>query len=316
MQIGGVTVFGLPAELPIWVDARVMDARADRPRRRLAVVEGHRRRRRSCARCPASRSSRGSPTEPPPGPRHGRLASAGASRTRRRVPTRAASTRRVGRAARPDEPVDPNADPTPPRRPRPTGPIQYKGDDLEPARGPGLGCFRFQLIVLVVFIVLTPLTVVWGWPPAVSAALLFARIVLLLLTGPDDHLPAPARRRRPPGRAGRWAAPRRRSASSRIGRRRRARPGRADGRPRTPAARRPATGRAPRPRDGASTSARPACRQKRCRSRPAPVPFGAHPKPIDGRARPQPPLGAPVEPRARPDASAQARPREPRPVRQ
>jgi prolyl-tRNA editing enzyme YbaK/EbsC (Cys-tRNA(Pro) deacylase) len=25
MQIGGVTVFGLPAELPIWVDARVMD---------------------------------------------------------------------------------------------------------------------------------------------------------------------------------------------------------------------------------------------------------------------------------------------------
>ena len=25
MQIGGVTVFGLPADLPIWVDARVMD---------------------------------------------------------------------------------------------------------------------------------------------------------------------------------------------------------------------------------------------------------------------------------------------------
>ena len=24
MEIGGVTVFGLPAELPIWVDARVM----------------------------------------------------------------------------------------------------------------------------------------------------------------------------------------------------------------------------------------------------------------------------------------------------
>ena len=25
MQIGGVTVFGLPADLPIWVDARVME---------------------------------------------------------------------------------------------------------------------------------------------------------------------------------------------------------------------------------------------------------------------------------------------------
>ena len=25
MEIGGVTVFGLPPELPIWVDARVMD---------------------------------------------------------------------------------------------------------------------------------------------------------------------------------------------------------------------------------------------------------------------------------------------------
>ena len=42
MQIGGVTVFGLPADLPIWVDARVMDARTDRPRRRFAVVEGDR----------------------------------------------------------------------------------------------------------------------------------------------------------------------------------------------------------------------------------------------------------------------------------
>jgi hypothetical protein len=86
-------------------------------------------------------------------------------------------------AADPAAPIDPNADPTPPRRPRPTGPIQYTGEDLEPARGPGLGCFRFQLIVLVVFIVLTPLTVVWNWPSWISAALLFAVILLLLLTG-------------------------------------------------------------------------------------------------------------------------------------
>jgi hypothetical protein len=78
---------------------------------------------------------------------------------------------------------DPAADPTPPRRPRPTGPVQYRGGDLEPERGPGLGCFRFQLVVLAVFIVLAPLSVGWGWPPAVSAALLFVVILLLLVTG-------------------------------------------------------------------------------------------------------------------------------------
>jgi hypothetical protein len=83
----------------------------------------------------------------------------------------------------PPPPIDPKADPTPPRRPRPAGPVQYKGEELEPARGPGLGCFRFQLIVLVVFIVLTPLSVVWDWPPLVSAFLLFAVIGLLLVTG-------------------------------------------------------------------------------------------------------------------------------------
>ncbi len=33
------------------------------------------------------------------------------------------------------------------------------------------------------FIILTPLTVVWDWSPAISTALLFAVILLLLLTG-------------------------------------------------------------------------------------------------------------------------------------
>ena len=83
----------------------------------------------------------------------------------------------------PDRGPDPTADPTPPRRPRPTGPIQYKGEELDAQRGPGLGCFRFQLIVLVVLVVLTPLSVVWKWPDVVSAAFLFAVIGLLLLTG-------------------------------------------------------------------------------------------------------------------------------------
>ena len=79
--------------------------------------------------------------------------------------------------------IDPNADPTPPRLPRPTGPVQYKGDDLEAERGPGLGCFRVQLVVLVSFIVLTPLSVAWKWPEAISAVLLFVVIGLLLTTG-------------------------------------------------------------------------------------------------------------------------------------
>ncbi len=78
---------------------------------------------------------------------------------------------------------DPHVDPTPPRSPRPTGPIQYKGEELDAQRGPGLGCFRFQLLVLVALIVLTPLTVVWKWPEAISAVFLFAVILLLLFTG-------------------------------------------------------------------------------------------------------------------------------------
>ena len=82
-----------------------------------------------------------------------------------------------------DPSADPNAAPTPPRRPRPTGPVQYRGEELAPARGPGLGCFRIQLAVLLIFIVLTPLTVAWNWPVAVSAGLLFAVIGLLLITG-------------------------------------------------------------------------------------------------------------------------------------
>lgn len=62
-------------------------------------------------------------------------------------------------------------------------PVQYKGEDLDAERGPGLGCFRFQVAVLVVFIVLTPLTVIWNWPTWISALLLFAVIVLLLVAG-------------------------------------------------------------------------------------------------------------------------------------
>jgi hypothetical protein len=80
-----------------------------------------------------------------------------------------------------DEPVPPPAPPTPGAVNRPA--IQYKGADLEPERGPGPGCFRFQLIVLIVLVVLTPISVVADWPEAVSAVLLFVVIALLLVTG-------------------------------------------------------------------------------------------------------------------------------------
>ena len=62
-------------------------------------------------------------------------------------------------------------------------PIEYKGEPLDADRGPGLGCFRFQVGVLIAFIILTPLTVAWDWPTWISVALLFAVIVLLLVAG-------------------------------------------------------------------------------------------------------------------------------------
>jgi hypothetical protein len=68
-------------------------------------------------------------------------------------------------------------------RPPAAKPVQYRGEPLDPGRGPGLGCFRFQLIVLAIFLVLTPLSVAWRWPILVSAALLIAVIVLLLVAG-------------------------------------------------------------------------------------------------------------------------------------
>ena len=62
------------------------------------------------------------------------------------------------------------------------GPVQYKGAPLDSERGPGLGCFRFQMVVLVVLIVLTPLSV-GRVPEIVSGILLFATIALLLVSG-------------------------------------------------------------------------------------------------------------------------------------
>jgi hypothetical protein len=98
---------------------------------------------------------------------------------------RAAQGRRKGRAGAArvrHVSFGPVTDPTPVRRPS-TGPVQYKGENLDSERGPGLGCFRFQLIVLAILIVLTPVSVALAWPYEVSAALLLVTIVLLLLAG-------------------------------------------------------------------------------------------------------------------------------------
>ena len=60
---------------------------------------------------------------------------------------------------------------------------EYKGAPLDSERGPGLGCFWFQVVLLVVLLVLTPLSVVWAWQSMVSAALLILSLVLLFFVG-------------------------------------------------------------------------------------------------------------------------------------
>ena len=76
-------------------------------------------------------------------------------------------------------PPDGQVEPAPPKPAMP----EYKGDELDAERGPGLGCFWLQVVLLGVFIVLTPLTVKLGWPPIVSAILLFVTLGLLLFVG-------------------------------------------------------------------------------------------------------------------------------------
>ncbi|HJW20952.1 MAG TPA: hypothetical protein VJ506_00835 [Candidatus Limnocylindrales bacterium] len=82
----------------------------------------------------------------------------------------------------PAAPTTPAA-PTPgPTRP-PAGDVEYKGAPLDPAKGPGLGCFWLQVIVLVVVVVLTPLSAAWSWPIPVTIVLFALTLVLLLFVG-------------------------------------------------------------------------------------------------------------------------------------
>jgi len=62
-------------------------------------------------------------------------------------------------------------------------PVEYKGEPLDAARGPGLGCFWIQLVLLAVLVVLTPASVYIGWPDWLSAALLFITVAITLVAG-------------------------------------------------------------------------------------------------------------------------------------
>ena len=61
--------------------------------------------------------------------------------------------------------------------------VEYKGAPLDAERGPGLGCFWLQVIVLAIVVILTPLSAAWNWPVPVIIVLLATTLVLLLFVG-------------------------------------------------------------------------------------------------------------------------------------
>ena len=61
--------------------------------------------------------------------------------------------------------------------------VEYRGAPLDAEKGPGLGCFWLQVVVLAVIVVLTPLSAAWEWPVPITIVLLAATLVLLLFVG-------------------------------------------------------------------------------------------------------------------------------------
>jgi hypothetical protein len=61
--------------------------------------------------------------------------------------------------------------------------VDYKGAPLDAEKGPGLGCFWVQVVVLVVVMFLAPLSAAWEWPVPITIVLLAATLVLLLFVG-------------------------------------------------------------------------------------------------------------------------------------
>jgi hypothetical protein len=65
----------------------------------------------------------------------------------------------------------------------PGGAPDYRGGPLDADRGPGLGCFWFQVAILGVLLVATPLSVVLAVDPWISGVLLVTTLILLLFVG-------------------------------------------------------------------------------------------------------------------------------------
>ena len=61
--------------------------------------------------------------------------------------------------------------------------VEYKGAPLDAEKGPGLGCFWLQVVLLAIVVVLTPLSAAWEWPVIVTIVLMATTLVLLLFVG-------------------------------------------------------------------------------------------------------------------------------------
>jgi hypothetical protein len=59
---------------------------------------------------------------------------------------------------------------------------QYKGEPLDADRGPGLGCFWTQVVLLVALLVITPVGVINAWPIWLTGGLLALTLVLVFFT--------------------------------------------------------------------------------------------------------------------------------------
>jgi hypothetical protein len=66
---------------------------------------------------------------------------------------------------------------------RASSPPSYKGAPLDSERGPGLGCFWIQIVLLVALLVATPISVWLAAEPWFSALLLIITLVLLFFAG-------------------------------------------------------------------------------------------------------------------------------------
>src|SRR5215203_2157487 len=92
-----------------------------------------------------------------------------------------------GRIGPPEDPLaqlsnhDADSEPAPPSTVRPD--VDYKGAPLDAEKGPGLGCFWLQVIVLAIVVFLTPLSAAWEWPIPITVFLLALTLVLLFFVG-------------------------------------------------------------------------------------------------------------------------------------